>query len=269
MSTPIALYCKSYHRDVQRVRNLLDSVIKHNVDRIPFYVSVPSADKALFESKLGASGYSLICDTDIIDVPSHVPGWLQQQIVKSSFWKLGVCRNYVCLDSDSEFIRPFRASDFMFNDVPYTVMHEQHELFSWTCDKVNALGFDPSKSFAECRLRIMTAFDRTHGRLYDFGPSPVIWSSAVWKSFEEEYLTPAKMTLSQVLTEVPSEFTFYGEWLLASKAIPLLPIEPMFKVFHYQGQYTEMKARGVTLEQLSSVYMGVVMQSNAYLPGKY
>ena len=269
MSSNIVLYCKSYRNDLPRVKILLDSVKRNNVDNIPFYISAPDTDVELFQSELGVGGYTMVYDGGIVDIPSDVPGWIGQQVIKSSFWKLGLCENYVMIDSDSYFIRPFRVSDFMYENVPYTVMHEQHDLFSWTCNKTKQLGFDPQQSFAECRLKVMDLFDRTGGRLYDFGPSPVIWSAAVWRSLEDDYLKPAGATLTTAITKVQSEFTWYGEWLLATRPIPLLPIEPLFRVFHYQSQYAESKNQGVTESDLSRVYMGVVMQSNWNAPLKY
>lgn len=269
MTSPIAIYCKSYRNDLPRVKVLLDSVNRNNADHIPFFISVPAADATLFQSELGSVGYTLVRDEDITDLPTDVPGWIKQQVVKSSFWKLGVCDNYVMIDSDSYFIRPFRVSDFMYENIPYTVMHEQHDLFSWTCNKTKQLGFDPQQSFAECRRKIMDLFDRADGKIYDFGPSPVIWNAKVWQSLEELYLKPSGVTLEQAFTKVPSEFTWYGEWLLATQPIMLLPIEPLFKVFHYQGQYDEMKQQCVTEADLAKVYMGITMQSNWNAPLHY
>ena len=148
-------------------------------------------------------------------------------------------------------------------------MHEQHELFSWTCNKSGVLGFDPQISFGKDRREIMELFNRESGRLYDFGPSPVIWSCKVWKSFEEHFLTPSGATIVDALNKVPSEFSWYGEWLLAYKPIDILPIEPLFKVFHYKGQYDEYQQQDVQIGDLSKVYLGVVMQSNAGLPVLY
>ena len=65
------------------------------------------------------------------DIPS-MRGWESQQIVKSSFWKLNLCKNYMMIDSDSYFIKEFTCDDFLYDDeTPYTVMHEQKDLFSY------------------------------------------------------------------------------------------------------------------------------------------
>ncbi len=42
-------------------------------------------------------------------------GWESQQIVKSSFWKLNVCENYLMIDSDSYFIKDFGVEGAMRN----------------------------------------------------------------------------------------------------------------------------------------------------------
>ena len=266
----LVLYCKSFNRDVDRAKILLESVKKFNEDKIPFYISVPKEDVSLFIDKLGTGGYTLITDEEVCG-EKYVQDWKTQQIIKSSFWKLGVCHNYMMIDSDSYFIRSFHESDFIYdkeNHIPYTVIHEQKDLFAWTAKNTDVLGFDPQKSFAECRDPIQALFDRK-GRLYDFGPGPIIWSTAVWSSLEEKYLKPNNMTFSMLISSVASEFTWYGEWLLTDKTIPLMPIEPIFKFFHYMQEYSEFKEKGYTEEHWAKNYFGVVMQSSSNLPLRY
>ena len=60
------LYTKSYSLDVEVCKRLKDSVIKHNVENIPFYVSVPTSDIDLFRNKLGTDGYTLILSNSAI-----------------------------------------------------------------------------------------------------------------------------------------------------------------------------------------------------------
>lgn len=267
----VALYCKSYRGDTHRAKVLLDSVFKYNNDNIPFYISVPKIDIEIFKHNLGTTGYTLLEDESIYDHKQN-ESWTTQQMVKSSFWKLGLSSNWVNIDSDSYFIRPFYIKDFILaegvTDTPYTVMHEQKDLFIWTCNKASMLGFDPYESFKECRQKVMDIFDRK-GRYYDFGPGPIIWSGKVWKSLEENYLTPNNLTFSDLIKTVPSEFTWYGEWLLASQDIPIHPIEPTFKFFHYKQQYEEFKRLGYKEEDFSQQYLGITMQSNWGAPLRY
>ena len=254
----IVLYCKSYKNDLERVVKLRNSIAKHNKDNIPFYISVPHHDVDLFKSTLIDGFVDIIPDSNIDE---NCEGWLGQQIVKSQFWKLGLCENYLCLDSDSEFICDFYISDFMFDeDTPYTICHEHRELFEWA-DKSD-LSFDPYQSYLKDRHTIKNLFRNSTQVTHDFGPSPVIWSAKVWESLHDNYIKPSGLTFTQLIQYVGSEFTWYGEWLLRSKVIPLIPRGPLFKVYHYHGQWLDDHRNGITLDQLQKYYMGVIFQSN-------
>tara|TARA_Y100001963_G_C6791507_1_gene455707 strand:+ start:4074 stop:4853 length:780 start_codon:yes stop_codon:yes gene_type:complete len=253
----IVIYCKSYHKDVNRAKTLFDSIQKYNSDDIPFYISVPKSDINIFKDILGTTGYTLIEDEEI---DKDNQGWLGQQIVKSQFWNLGLCENYVSIDSDNQFIRPFYISDFMYDDeTPYTICHEYKSFFEFM-DK-NPLSFDPYESFYNDRKKIMELFGRK-GIVYDFGPDPIIWSTKVWKSLFENYIKANNLTFADLIKFDPSEFTWYGEWLLHSKEIRLMPREEIFKNYHYKHQYEEDQKAGYTFEHLSRYYLGVCIQSN-------
>lgn len=253
----LVLYCKSYSNDVYRAKTLLDSIIKYNIDQIPFYISVPSKDIELFKSILGTNNYTLLCDEDI-DTDNE--GWKGQQIVKSQFWKLGFCKNYVCVDSDCVFIKDFKVSDFMFdNETPYTICHEYKSFFEFL-DKTPSLPFDPYESFLKERLHIMDLFGRS-GVIYDFGPGPTIWSAKVWQSLEEGYIKPNNIKFADLINVNGSEFTWYGEWLLYSQAIRLIPRGPLFKNYHYPHQYEFDKHYGYDINKIAKLYMGIGMQS--------
>ena len=57
------------------------------------------------------------------------PGYINQEIIKLSFWKKRLCKNYFCMDSDGVFIRNFYISDFMYDkNTPFTVLVEDNEL---------------------------------------------------------------------------------------------------------------------------------------------
>jgi len=267
MKAKIALYTKSFSGDLDRLKVSIESIKKHNKDNIPYYVSVPKNELLIFKNSIDCSYVNLIADETIYEVSSQ--NWNTQQIVKSNFWKLGLCENYVMLDSDSYFIKDFFVSDFMYdNNTPYTVMHEQKDLFEWTARHSINLGFDPFLTFNETRNPIMELLGR-QGRIYDFGPGPIIWSAKVWSSLEENYLKPNGLKFEDLITSVPSEFTWYGEYLLVSKEITILPIEPMFKFFHFRQQYIDFKNQGYLEEHFKQNYLGIVMQSNWNAPLKY
>lgn len=255
----LVLYCKSFRRDIELVKRLITSINEFNIDNIKTYISVPSGDLLLFKSF--ESDNIIIIEDELVYTGSCI-GWHQQQIVKSLFYKLNLSENWVCIDSDAYFIKPFYIKDFMYDDVtPYTVMHEQKELFSWTSINYKILGFDPKDSFTQDRKKIMDVFNR-NSKIYDFGPAPTIWSSRVWQDLETNYMIPNNLTFQQLIEYCPSEFTWYGESLLQFKSITIYPAEPIFKVFHYKQQLDEFLRLNLSNDVLSKNYLGVIIQSN-------
>ena len=123
------IYCKSFNRDIERYKKLVNSVKKFNVENLDFYTSVPSTDLNLFKNQIGSDYVKFVADEDIYNNIPAMRGWESQQVVKSSFWKLNVCNNYLMIDSDSYFIKEFSEDMFMYdNETPYTVIHEQKVL---------------------------------------------------------------------------------------------------------------------------------------------
>lgn len=264
---PIVLYCKSYRGDVLRARRLAVSVQKYNADGIPFYISAPEADMPLFQEHLAGFEITFITDEQIIAAnPKHnleqirrMPGHLGQQVVKSEFWRLRLSENFVCLDSDNEFIRPFYKTDFLASDGhPYTVITEGKEFLDFSVryhmPKVPA-------NFKKDSLQVQELFGR-EGKIYSFGIPPLVWSKKVWQALEEGMLIPRNQSLADLLVQYPHELRLYGEALLKYRPIPLWPSEDIFKDYLYQSQYFYDKKRGVTDAMLSENYLGVVRQSN-------
>lgn len=255
----LILFVKTYKNDLIPFKKLIESISKYNKDSIPVLVSVNSEDYLFFKDSF--PNLHIIPDSDIVACDEK-DGWRYQQVIKSQVHKLNITNNYVCLDSDSYFIRDFYISDFMYNgSTPYTLFHEQKELFNWTDINLKYLKGNPKEYFYNISRNVMAKFNRS-GVCYDFGPSPVIWSTKVWKSFEDEYLKSENKTFPDIINEIPSEFTWYGEWLLFSKKIDIYPREPLFKVFHYEKQYKDFIKNGYKMELLKENYIGVVMQSN-------
>jgi hypothetical protein len=260
----LALYCKSYRRDIDRVEKLALSIQKFNEDKLPFYLSVPTEDIELFKQR-NLPITDLIPDEDIFVAEGR--GWVQQQIVKSNFWKLDLCENYLCLDSDSYFIKPFYQHDFIaYEDVPYTVMHEQKELFEWAHVHLH---FNPQEGFNQEKDQVMSLFNRQYKKRWDFGPSPTIWSKKVWKSLEDNYIIPNELSFEKLIEYCPSEFTWYGEALLAFRPFEILPVQPLFKVFHYPNQFIQAKQQKYTESIYTNNYYGIILQSNFNAPLDY
>jgi hypothetical protein len=263
----LVLFCKSYRDDVLRAKQLIRSVERFNSEGLPLFVSVPSSDLELFREHCAGLTCNFLSDDEVVaanpaldDIKiADLPGGLAQQVVKSEYWRLGHARNYVCLDSDCYFLRRFTSSDFLAPDgVPYTVMHESKELLHFA--KVAGLAKIERDRSHECE-DIMGLFGRT-GRCWDFGPTPVVWSAQVWRDLDDNYLKPKGQNLVDAIRRHPGELRWYGEALLAYGGIPLWPVEPFFRCYHYEEQYYFWRRAGETDDQLAKLYLGVVMQSN-------
>ena len=263
---PLVLYCKSYSTDLRRLVRLARSIQQHNVERIPFYVSVPRNELALFQEHLTGLDAQILPDEDILQASTpgllqqveRMPGYLSQQVVKSEFWRLGLAEACLCLDSDAFFIRPFSSADFLAPDgSPYTIIDEGHDILE--------------EAIRQRKPRVLESFkaDGQHlqgllgreGRLYSFGPMPLVWHRKVWESLYTHHLTPRGMSFADAITQAPTEIRWYGEALLAYQAIPLHPCQSFFKVYHYAWQFDQDRRKGITNEDLAALYCGVIHQS--------
>ena len=56
---------------------------------------------------------------------------------------------------------------------------------------------------------------------------------------------------------------------MVSKEIDIIPVEPLFKFFHYGQQYVDYKQRGFVEDDFKQNYLGIVMQSNWGAPLKF
>ena len=263
----LVIFCKSYHTDLNRTLRLIKSINEFNLDEIPVYISVPEADLTLFNDKLKDSGVHLITDESIIksclkiefsEYQKMTPS-KSQQVVKSEFWRLGLCANYLCIDSDSFFIRPFKVADFLHpNGTPYSVMDEAKDLLDLS------LQFNKNRVAVNLNQEadLFRSIFMREGKSYYFGPSPWIWSRKVWQSLDENYLQPRKMNFLDAINTAPIESRWYGEALLTFKAIPLIPCQALFKVYHYAWQYDAAKKSGITNSRLASHYLGIIYQSS-------
>ena len=268
----IVLFCKSYGKDMFRARRLSESVHLFNSDNIPLYISVPASDLNQFKQCFGDIVCHFLTDEAIIDrsrqvygpLPNQFPPDLLQQLIKLEFWRMDFCENYLWLDSDSFFIKSFHTADF-FHDktTPYTIRHHSKDLFDFAKRANN-------KKIINDFEKLATNFQKLFGRsgpLYNFGCSPLIWSCKVLQSLYEDYLKLKNKTIFELLQKYPCEMQLYGEYLLFSKTIPLIPIDPLFKIYHYADQFFEAQMNGESEFSLSKKYLGIVIQSNwANLP---
>ena len=257
----LIIFIKTYKPDFPRLNSLLQSIEKYNRESIPVVISVNDADFDYLDPAYQQK-YKIYRDSEIMTTAIK-DGWRYQQIIKSNVYRLNICRNYVCIDSDSVFIRDFYYSDFMYDtDTPYTVMHESKDLM----EIAERIGLDSQDLFFKKSLRDTRPFFNNFGKDYDYGPSPYIWSCKVWEHFNAHFLKNLELSFDEFFTQIdrkglsPSECTIYGEYLLQTRLIGIHPISALFKVYHYKKQFKIEKR--LTEKQLSKIYLGVIYQSN-------
>lgn len=261
-SESLAILLKSYSRDFEYAERLVRSFEVHNPEGISLYCVVPTVDLEQFRS-LESEFVTVISEEPLAQYFTTAPvhglraGYINQEIVKLSFWELGLATNYFCIDSDAIIIRDLHITDFVSPDgYPYTVLVEDNDLKSepryfrehWR-----------SREAAIARIAQEVGFNSSvvltcHGHQ--------IFSGEVLRSFFDEFLKPREWSYLDALACSPYEFSWYNLWLQTSKGIPIHPREPLVKVLHHEGHYLEHVLRGISVEDLARGYIAVVVNSN-------
>lgn len=254
----LVLLFKSHRPHLAFTKQLVETAVQHNRDGLPIYLAVPKQELNVFKDALGTENCTFIADEDILQ-GEQPQSWITQQLVKMKFSELELCKNYLWVDGDSYFIRDFYKSDFMHTDtIPYTTMHENKDLFQWMATKGGLLD-SVLESYRKDRDRVMALFGRT-GKYFDW-TCPNLWSVQVFEHMKKNYLEPNNLTFQKLLEYVPGELIWYGEYLIATQPIPIIPCESWFKPFHYLQQMIDCKNQGNTEESLAKNYLGIVMPS--------
>lgn len=269
MNYKLALYCKTYPGDFDRVVKLIDSIKLYNKDNLPLFISTEGKYRELLESKIGTEGYTYIPDEDMFIPSLPMAGWEHQMLVKLNVFKCILSDNILLLDSDAYFIRDFYEADFIaYDNIPYTIIHENVQVSEY---EALLKGGDYSKTgYAKAVKAYRTIFGGKSNRIYDYGPNPHLWNRKVLEHFNDNYLKKYNFTLEQFSFNMKSQFDIhfretltYGEYLLATKVIDIVPCGPLFKVYHWKELYDfESKLDWVKEEEIRKTYLGIIKQSN-------
>jgi hypothetical protein len=260
--TNFAFLLKSYSKDIKYVKNLIHSYNIFNSSKIILYLIVPNHELKLF-SVFSSSTIVILPEESIPvsyfqkEVDGISAGYLNQQIVKLAFWKLGLCDNYMCLDSEAVFLRNFGIDDFLTpTGLPYTVLIEDRDR---QCDPeyYNAQWRERSSSLL--KIQEFLGFDKRMVLQTCHGFQ--IFSSSILKQMENEILTVNGLTLIDLLEISPYEFSWYN-YFLQKLDIRIYPREPFFKVYDSPRQLIRDQVTNVSLEDLARGYLGIVVNSN-------
>ena len=270
----LAIIVKSYLPDAYRAKRCIASLQKHNKDNIPIFLVIKKREEEDFLKILDNVKVEIIYDESIAQTPP-MAGWLYQQIIKSQFWVTGLAENYVTVDSDVVFFKDYYISDFMFDDeTPYIVMGERKDFLdeAWKLKRVNIHKDYQNRDMLGARLTKATKAIREfipnkYNKFYDWGTAPYIFNSDVWKSFNDNYLVPNKITftdLALILNQkgLMSESCIYGEYYLYCNMKRVLPSSPYVKCYHDKSHWEWDKKQGISIEDLKPNYFGYAFQSN-------
>lgn len=257
-----ALLLKSYRGDYEFARRLVDSFTPHNPSGLRLYVVVPEEDLGLFVP-LASEAITVLSEEPLrhhftdTQVNGIRPGYINQEIVKLSFWELDLADAYFCVDSDAVFVRDLDVTDFLAPDGhPYTVLVEDNEL------KVEPQYFAEHWQPREQAIKRIAQEIGWDEPILRTCHGHQVFASAVLRSFRDEFLGPRGWDYLDALRIAPYEFSWYNIWLQASGVIPIHQREPLVKVFHNSSQHLEYLLRGVGPEDIARGYLGLVIQSN-------
>lgn len=253
---------KSYRGDFPLAQRLIDSFNTYNVDLLPLTIVVPTEDVELFAPLVNPE-VSILDEAAFDRHLAAEPfgdmrlGYINQQIVKLAFWEQDIYDDYFTIDSELVFIRPFRRSDFMYDEItPFTVLVEDNDLQT-----------DPRyftehwQSRSEHMNRIKETLGLEDPRSLTCHGHQIL-SSTVLRLLTTDFMTPNGYDYLDLLRISPYEFSWYNFWLQMSQVIPIEVREPLVKVLHHDGQHLEYALRGLTVDDIARGYIGIVINSS-------
>ena len=289
----LALFCKTFRDDVNRLCRLLDTIERYNIDHLPVVISAPRADHQCIRSTIGSNRVLLLADEDILRRDLGTRGWYEQQIVKFNFALTGIADNYAIIDADHYIVREFSRSDFLATDgSPYLIS----SLFPFIAGRVDdademlaeiAVGreigargstisiIEETRPPAAVEVRLsaemiepgvplrflipkIKELMQRPGPLLHFMPGP-IWSAKAVRALKEQVLDPSGIDFTALIDISPWEADWYANWVLTSRCIEVLPKVPLF--FHFPTDDLIIRARemGITNTVLARSFLGVAL----------
>ena len=265
-----AFLLKTYEKDYPYAERLLKSFHYHNAESLRCFVVLPKATESELTGRLSAHELENVSFLHEEDFPGLVTesvagisaGYINQEIVKLSFWEQGLAENYFCLDSDAVFIRDFYREDFMYDEhTPYTVLFEDGDLRA-----------DPIyyKSFWVEREKSLRKIQDA----LDFHPYKMLtchgfqnFCATILRSLKEEFLEPNCYSWADILAISPYEFSWYNFWLQKHPKIELHLCGEIFRYFHMMHHMEVSWSVGTRTSDLARSYVGIVINSN-YTDGR-
>lgn len=263
-----SLFVSSWRGDVTRCKKLHDSIEKFNMDKVPFYIVLAKDDIPLFKNIIGTNNIIYVEEEQINPYKAYYDGWRLQQVNKMEFWRLGLTKNYFSLDSDALFIKPFYEDDFIaYDDVPYTTVFEDN-IYQLTLQNYEGWKDEHGREFVDLchkdwQRNIRKVIPTKYKKALHFGPCPVTYNSEVWRHFYTNYVEANNIKTHDLINYVSADYGWYGEYLMYSKCIDIIPTEAQFLVMHNKKQY-DWFLKNVSMDEIKRVYLGIIINSSFY-----
>lgn len=260
LKTNMVIMCKTYLKNLEAIKILKNSIDKHNIDKIPFYILCPSSEIETIKSNLidGKEDYKIefIEEEKILGSDSLGNGWLDQQIIKLKFYKTKIADFYLIIDSDSYFIKDFYVSDFMYDDkTPYIVCHEGK------AGTILNSKFGDTEGMYRKEQFIKRYFNRK-GKDYRGLTTPIMFSSYVCEKLDKDI--GAKFAIKLCSCEA----SWHLEYLLKLN-VPFKATELFFEAIVYPKKLYLWHKLKIKMKDISKQYLGIVMQDKFLKQRKY
>ena len=260
----LSLFLKTYDRDFLRARKLIESVMKHNTERIPTWIACPKNDLDQFKTLELESWINCISEEDFpIKLATQSmngirSGYLNQEVLKLGFAELNLSEHYFCLDSDGQFLRDFSKKDFLTKEgIPKVVLVEDKDL------QIDNLYYNRHWAAREVHLKKIAKL------MLSEDDQMILKTCHNFQLFTVEYINKFKREILErnqwdyldCILYSPYEFSWYN-YFVQSRKMPHVEVEPYFKMVHSFEEFVSMKISGCDSTSISRAYMGVVVNSN-------
>jgi hypothetical protein len=258
----VAIFVKTHGPDLVLVHRLLDSISRHNRDRIGVFISVPADDILPFQELSRRFTDVTVLADEHFGIPridrqiwGFAPEYITQQLVKLSVQRLSEARNYVVLDSDTYFIQDFALDDFVAPDgTGLTVLTEDKDLLA-----------DPAWiPFSVLRMKkIHLIADRLGVPPFSRATchNNTVLQDSVLHYFHD-WCRSESLSLLDLMTIAPVEFTWYNFFLVKHCPERLVRIDPFIRMIHTRSEYRRLMAAGFSHQSFLRSYLGVCLNSN-------
>ena len=260
----LSLFLKTYDKDFPRARKLLESIVKHNTERIPTWIACPSKDLDQFKTLELESWIKCINEEDFpIKLATKSmngirAGYLNQEVLKLGFAELNLSEHYFCIDSDGLFLNDFGKRDFLTKEgIPKLVLVEDKDL------QIDDLYYNRHWVAREAHLKRIANLMLTESddSILKTCHGFQLFTNKYLKQFKLEILERNQWEYLDCILYSPYEFSWYN-YFVQSRKLPFVQVEPYFKLIHSYEEFISMKISGSNSISISRAYMGVVVNSN-------